>query len=274
MAEDNNSQPNQADNNANPTQEQQPILPPEDNAPAPVDPEYSQWAEKHKDLQTAYKEYKNLENRYSGSSKEGERLSNELAQAKQYQEKLVSELQAIAKRNPKLAEQIEQEVSALYSGEPVQTGEQSEQAQLPQEVMDVIHTVKARERAEADSTIATFRDAYKDYVNDENWEDIKALASSLDPVVNPRAKDEHGRPYTLKTALRAALILKNPNIIADQAKMEQLAHLERRDSASEPGDYPSGSSSGESLSELEEQMLRKFPSVNRDSYLRRKAQER
>ena len=194
---------------------------------APIDPEYAKWVEETKDLPNAYK-------RYQDSSSQVKVHMKEAQKAKDYQEQITSELQTVFQRNPQLAEAIQKELA----GETQPTTTQEQYAQLSPEDKALLQGVYARENMAAQGEINSFREGYKDYIqSDSEWENVKAIASAFDGK-----NDRHGRPFTLRTALEAAMVATHPEIAGDKAVMQRMAAMKQRDSATDFGNMPSGSS--------------------------------
>lgn len=238
--------------------------------PEPQDPEFDGWASKVGDLKNAYKEYKNLENRYSGSSAEAKKLSEERKALETEKESIVTELRTVMQRNPQLAEQFQKELTAMSGGQQIPP-QPNPIASLAPEDKAVIDQLRAVQQAQAQREIHSFRQIHKDYVKtDEDWSAVKEIAAALDGK-----RDSQGLPYTLSTALEAAIRVTHPEVIADKAIQKAMSQSRTRDSASEPGDVPSGSSpNSESLDDFEENLIDKLSSygVSREGYLKRKTQ--
>lgn len=260
--DDNKSNQTEADNKANAPESPLPNLVPEQPKPEPEDPEYSAFVSKVGDMKTAFKEYKNLESRYSGSSAEAKRL----AQVEQEKQAIVTELQGMMARNPKLAEEIQKEINGVTT----QPTSPTPPALAPEDA-ETLRQVRATQQAQAQREIYSFRDVHKEYIKDENdWERVKDIAVALDGK-----RDANNVPYSLTTALQAAIRVIHPEIISDKAMQSAMTQSRMRDSASEPGDMPSGYSSSEpSLDADEETLIGQLSSygVTREGYLKRKAQ--
>lgn len=228
-----------------------------------LDPEYAKWLEETKDLPTAFKRYKD-------SSSEGKKRAEEAEKAIQAQNQLTQELQTIFARNPELAEAIQKEISGETANVPTKTTEQY--AQLSPEDKALLQGIYARENSAAQMEINSFREGYKDYIKtDSDWEHVKSIAAAFDGKV-----DRNGRPYTLRTALEAAVVATHPEVIGDKAVMERMASIKQRDSAADFGSMPSGGSQDTpSLTAEEASLLETFKryGATEQGYLSRKAQD-
>lgn len=238
-----------------------PNLPEEPKQPTePQDPEYDKWAKETGSLQNAY-------HRVKGSAAEVDKWRKEaetLAKVKAEHDQLTQELRLAAERDPELLVRIQK---ALVN-EPV--ADNKETVELPAEDRKLLDNLRAKETYEAMETIKKFRTSFKDYVQtEEQWDAIREHAKRLDGTRNI-----NGVPYTLETALQAAIRAEMPAVVSDRAALEAYASSVNRDSAAEPGDTASGRASDINLDPEEEAWIKRFSKygVTREGYLRRKAQ--
>jgi hypothetical protein len=248
--------PPEGDNKPNP-----PTLPGQEQH---ADEGFGEFSKNYSDLQSAYKAYKELESRYEGSSREGKRLSeerqhlqNQIAQLDQYKSAF-SRLEDIAQKDPEIVDRIKKALNPEESDdEELGDTDTGTEARLSKEDRKLLNEVRARQESDIKNRAVAFREKHKDAVSsDEEWSRVLNIASSLDGK-----SDKDGRPYTVETALRDAMIIMKPDVIADRAKMEAFAEIERRDSASESADLPPGRSDTgerEELSPEYEDLAEKF----------------
>lgn len=238
-----------------------PNLPQEDVKKEPADPEYEKWVKDTATMENAYK-------RVKGSASEVEKWrkqAEELEKVKSQHDQITQELQILAQRDPELVERINKTLLGETESDNKETT-----VDLPPEDRKLLDNLRARETHNAIGTINKFRDSFKDYIqNEEQWDVIREHAKSLDGK-----RDIKGNPYTLETALQAAIRAEMPEVVSDQAALRAYAASVNRDSAAEPGDTSSGRSSEASLSPEEEAMIRRFSKwgATREGYLARKTQ--
>jgi len=231
---------------------------------APQDPDYEKWAKETGNLQNAY-------HRVKGSAAEVEKWRKEAEEAKEYRTKfdqISQELQFLAKSNPKLAKQIQD--SLANPTEEVDESDNKVIAELPPEDKKLLDNLRFKEAQEAKQTISSFRKSFQGYIQTEDqWEAIREHAKSLDGK-----RDINGNPYTLKSALQAAIRAEMPQVISDKAALETYASTANRDSAAEAGDIAFGRTNDVALSPEEENMVKRFSQfgATREGYLKRKAQ--
>ena len=224
------------------------------------DPDFKKFQDDAGSVEIAYKRWKDSSTEGERLSEEQKQLKEELEEAKKYSENLTTELQDVFQKNPKLAEAVQKELAG-------ESTDATEKSSLSTEDRKLIDSVRTQQVAEAQIAIQNFQEENKDFIQGkDDWEQVKTIATRLEG-----ATDRQGRPYTLKTALKDALILHNPEIIADKAKMEALAAVERRDSASEAGDMPSGTTT-QGLPELtdNEREVAKMGGISEEAYAKAK----
>jgi hypothetical protein len=102
---------------------------------------------------------------------------------------------------------------------------------------DTMSEEKMQKIAELQTTLSEFQRDYKEVIGDED--DLKRIRKFAASMAG--ASDREGNPFTYKQALLAGLQYYHPEVLTDQAKMEAMADIEQRSSASEPGNSPSGS---------------------------------
>lgn len=225
----------------------------------PQDPEYAKWAKETGSLENAYK-------RLQGSAEEATKWrteAEELKQTKAQYDQLTQEILWLKENKPELVEQMQQAFTP--EGESEETDNKVE---LPEEDRKLLDNIRAKERYEANQTINQFRDSFKDYIKDDKqWDVIRDHAKRLDGHT-----DINGNPYTLKTALQAALRAEIPQVVSDKAALETYASNANRDSAAEPGDTSSASSSEPGLTAEEEAFIQRFSKwgATREGQLQRK----
>lgn len=197
---------------------------PENQDTTPQDPELAKWIKQTKDLPNAYKRVKGAESeveRWRREAEAKEKAYNEL------QQQLSAELKQVYEKDPDT-------FSKVFGLEQPASKEGKQEVPIP-DAAQIARQVQAK--IEVDN----FYTRNQGYISDENeWNDIQDVALSF-----VGKKEKSGKPYTIQTALRDSLILRHPELIGDKAVMEHLTSQAKRESASEPGDIPSGSSSND-----------------------------
>lgn len=223
-----NKAPIQGDNK--PTEAKEPNLPGQEvKDQEPQDPELQKWIDETKDLPNAYKRVKGSE---SEVKKYREQLEQKDKEQQAFQAQLAQELRAVYEKDPETA-------SKLFGMPPEKKSE-------PQKGIPAQPQVDAGEIArqvQAQLEVTRFYENNQGRIdNEEDWAEMQSLALGF---VGKR--DRTGKPYTIQSALRDAMVLRHPNLISDKAVMEHLTSSAKRASASETGSVPSGSASDENL---------------------------
>jgi len=184
--------------------------------------------------------------RWMDSAKEAKRLADE----RETYVKSDSTLKAVkrdfdimAQMDPDLYKKVVSLFQKLESGED--PGSNAPTNPSPQS-RDTMSEEQVGRLVELQTTLSEFRRDYKDVISDDaDLSRIRKYAASKAGL-----EDRNGKPFSYRDALAAGLEYYHPEINQDQAKMEAMAALERRNSASEPGNVPSGSPSKGRLTPL------------------------
>lgn len=242
-----------------------PVEPAQSTEPTETaNPEYQKWADETKDLPTAYK-------RYSDSSSEANRLREEkegadtkLEEANQKYQAVEEDFEKLRQRNPELYGQVKEAVQALQGTvDNTQTPQAPSQPQQPNEAP--LTEEQVAQTAKLEVELGSFRKDYsEDISSDEEFDKMRRYAASLSGKT-----DRDGKPFTLRHALVAALQYYKPEVLTDKVKMEAIANVERRNSASEPANVPGGSPSDNATKELstaESEAAAFFPGMTAEEY--------
>ncbi len=271
MEDDLNKSPEQIvdPNKSNPVEPNLPGVEPVKEPPQePADPEFEKWAKDTPDLKIAYKRYMDSTKGAEMLKTDKEKVEAEAKAANEFKDKITQELQFAISKDPELGERLQK----ALMGETPDNSQKPAMAELKPEDRALLQGIKARESAAAQHEISSFQKSYGAYIkSDSEWENVKSLAASFDGKV-----DRKGNPYTLTTALEAAVMAQYPEVISDKALMKQMASIKQRDSAAEPGDTAGSGSSGssEELTDEERTYIERFKpyGVTEESYLKSKAQ--
>lgn len=211
-----------------------PVETPQPEEPqAPADPEYQKWADDTKDLPTAYKRYTDSSSEANRLREEKEKTDTELEKATQKYQAVEDDFEQLRQNNPELYGQVKEAVQALQG-----TVDNTQTPQAPSQPNDTPLTEEqVAQTAKLEVELGSFRKDYGKVISsDEEFDSIRKYAGSLSGK-----PDRDGKPFTLRTALVAALQYYKPEVLTDKAKMEAIAQVEQRNSASEPANVPGGS---------------------------------
>lgn len=215
---------NQGDNKPNADNKAPEVKPfPQEQAKEPQDPELAKWMADTKDLPNAYKRVKGAE---SEVEKYRSQLEEKESQFNQYQQQVAQELKEVITKNPTVAEAF-----------GIKLPEKPKKGKEPQYNPDDV----ARQ-VQAQVEVSNFRERNGQYITDDNdWDAIQDIAVGF-----LGKKDTDGKPYSVQTALRDALLIRHKDLIGNKAVSSYLTSQAKRASASE-----SGSTSSTSSDELE-----------------------
>lgn len=190
------------------------------------DPKYKEFVERAKTPEMMYK-------RYTDSSAEALRLKQQAEQAEQYRENYEAvrrDFDIMRQANPELYNQVVDLFQKLQNGEVSTPNQPEQKEEMSEEKMQKI--------AELQTTLSEFKNEHKDVIKgDDDLKQIRNFAASL-----AGKTDRDGNHFTYRQALAAGLQYYHPEVLTDQAKMEAMASIEQRSSASESGNSPTGSS--------------------------------
>lgn len=192
------------------------------------DPGYQKFIKDAGTPEIAYK-------RWQDSSKEANRLTEEQEKLSQYQkgyDAVKRDFDIMAQVNPDLYQKVVDLFSGLEEGK-VPQGNQPPNTPIKEEMSEE----KMARIAELQTTLSEFKRDYQEVVTDDT--DLKRIRKYA--ASKAGLEDRDGKPFTYRQALLAGLQYYHPEVVADQARMEALAGIERRNSASESANVPSGS---------------------------------
>lgn len=205
------------------------------------DPSYKKFMEDAGTPEIAYK-------RWMDSSKEAKRLTEERETLTKHESTLKAvkrDFDIMAQMNPDLYKQVVDLFQKLEGGETPTVNTPSNPAQ-PEPMSEE----KMRYMVELQTTLSDFKRDYKEIIGD-NDDDLKRIREYAANMSNVRNRD--GKQFSYREALLAALEYYHPEVTRDEAKMEAMASIEQRSSASEPGNAPSGSPSKGRVTPLTQQ---------------------
>lgn len=231
----------------------------------PQDPEMQKWLDETKTLENAY-------SRVKGSREEVEKYQQEIEAAKkekeEFQQQVAQEIQAIYQKDPDTASKL---FGVDAQGNPLNQDDQKGQtagSEGEQQIDPNTIAEQAARQAQAKLEVDNFYENNSQYVKDEDdWAAIQKLALKF-----VDEKDADGKPYTIKTALKDALLIRHKELIGDDAVMKHLSNQAKRVSATEHGDA-GGSSAGEMEITDEEIAMAKEMGVDIEKYKKRKQRQ-
>lgn len=196
------------------------------------DPNYKSFVERAKTPEMMYK-------RYADSSKEAKRLAEEKENLSKHESTLKAvkrDFDIMAQMKPELYQQVVELFQKLEGGEvPTGVNPQSNPSPQPEPMSEE----KMQYMVELQTTLSEFKRDYKEVLSDDT--DLARIRKYA--AAKAGLEDRNGKPFTYRDALLAGLEYYHPEVTQDQTKMEVMAEIERRNSASEPGNAPSGSPS-------------------------------
>lgn len=246
-----------ADNKA--TEVKEPNLPdsnkgqvePEKKEIEPQDPELQTWIEQTKDLPNAYKRVKGAESEVEKYRSQIEQKEKEQAE---FQQQIAQELNALREKDADAFNKL--------FGQP-EAKTQAETPKIP-DATDIANQVQAQ------LEVNRFYENNSQHIkNVDDWEKIQRRA-----VKFVGDTDDSGKPYTIQTALRDAMLLQYKNLIGDKAVMAHLTSAAKRASASERGDIPSGSAEGDVELSSQEIDMAQSMGVSLEKYKARKRKQK
>lgn len=199
------------------------------------DPSYKKFMEDAGTPEIAYK-------RWMDSSKEAKRLAEERENLSKHESTLKAvkrDFDIMAQTDPELYEKVVTLFQKLEGGEaPGANAPSAPSASTPNQP-EPMSEEKMQYMVELQTTLSEFKRDYKEVLaGDTDLARIRKYAAAKAGL-----EDRNGKPFTYRDALIAGLEYYHPEVTQDQTKMEIMADIERRNSASEPGNAPSGSSS-------------------------------
>lgn len=188
------------------------------------DPDYQRFMKDAGTPEIAYK-------RWRDSSKEAKRLTDiqeTLSKDQRTLEAVKRDFDIMRDADPETYQKVVNLFQKLERGETPQSTTPTEEPMSEERVRLI---------AETQTMLSEFRNDYKSTIQDnDDLMRIRKFAASL-----AGKTDRDGNPFTYRQALVAGLQYYHPEVVGDQAKMEAMADLEQRNSASELGNAPSGS---------------------------------
>lgn len=216
------------------------------------DPGYQKWAEDTKDLPNAYKRYADSSKEAKAKADEATKLQASLQEREQYISDVSAELNTLFTSNPELKKQFDASYERLRKGElpnPATPSTQPNAATtIPgfDELRSEVNMIRQERREKMKANIETFKDTYQGYISDDKeWKQVTALAEGL--YGRP---GRNGKPMDEVAALQYGLEIVHPEIRDDKVRLKTLAERMNRDSASVPGNFPSGSTGGGQSTQL------------------------
>lgn len=220
----------------------------------PQDPELTKWIEETGSLENAYQRVKGSQSEVEKLREEAEKTAKEKAD---FEAQIAHELQQVYQKDPDTA-------SKLFGMEIPTKEEKQENPSLDANQI----AAQAAKQAQAKIEVDTFHEKNSHLIKDDgDWQAIQDVALSF-----VGKTDSENKPYTIKSALKDALLLRHKELIGDDAVMKHLSAEANRVSATEQGDVTGGSSAEVELTEEEISMAKQM-GVDIEKWKKRKQQQ-